>query len=557
MDINKLHIPTTKLILPGMEAEKLSDKQIAEQLVRMYDEVAINREIFSRSLYEFARYFWPLVQPNPFKESWAIGAICDHLQAMTRKEIKRLIINIPPRHGKSTLISVIWPMWDWFLDPTKSFFCCSYSMNLALRDATLMRNGIQSPQFQALRKIEFKSSVNAKHKFQNLDNGYRFTTSVQGQGVGEGATRLIFDDPNGQECITSERERMNVLDWWRDVMGPRDNDPMAICRLVVQQRLHEMDLTGYLLANERELWDHLKLPIQYNPAIISIPTSLGWVDPRKVEGELLWPQHYDEFYVDMVRKTMPDSHSGQLDQEPVVMTGNIFDSAYWKYYTELPLEQVVRWTVWGDLTFKGEKTNDFCCLSVVATVQKPNLPEEYYVVHVVADQMDFPQQMEEIMLLKLKFPWIQEWRLEDAANAPAVKAQLSEKFPQLQLENLGGKPFVFSAFSNIVKAGLVHLPEEGSVIKLPGNRDHLVAWDIRNKQLSGVPAFVSEAAKVPRGSHDDMIDSVGSNIVYCTMFPVVKPMRAGVVAPPEAKYGDSIRRFWDRGFREDGIRRGW
>lgn len=535
--------------------QNLSDKQIAEQMAQMYDEVELNKEIFSRSLYEFAKYFWPLVQPNPFKDSWALGAICEHLEAMTRREIQRLIINIPPRHGKSTLISVIWPMWDWFLDPTKSFFCASYSKDLALRDATTMRNTVEMPQFQALRRIEFKGSVNAKHKFQNTQNGYRFTTSVQGQGVGEGATRLIFDDPNGQECITSERERINVLNWWRDVMGPRDNDPLSICRLVVQQRLHEMDLTGYLLANERELWQLLKLPIQFDSKVISIPTSLGWSDPRTKDKELLWPQHYDEFYVDMLRQTMPDSHSGQLDQEPTTVSGNIFDSTYWKYYTELPLDKVTRWTMWGDLTFKGEKTSDFCAFSLVATVEQENLPEEYYVVHVVADQMAFPQQMEEIMLLKLKFPWVQEWMLEDAANANAVKTQLAEKFPQLKLENLGGKPFVFSAFSNIARAGLVHLPVEGSVIKLPGNREHLVQWDIRNKQQQGVPAFVSEAAKVPRGANDDMIDSVGSNIVYCTMFPNVKPVRAGVVDAAPSKHGDSIKRFWDRGFRENAFGR--
>src|SRR5450759_1007449 len=110
----------------------------------------IDRELAERNLRDFVRLAWPVVEPStPFVDGWHIDAITDHLQAITRGDIRNLLINVPPRHMKSLLVSVFWPCWEWLRCPQRRWLFSSYAATLSIRDSVKCRRLIESPWYQA------------------------------------------------------------------------------------------------------------------------------------------------------------------------------------------------------------------------------------------------------------------------------------------------------------------------------------------------------------------------------------------------------------------------
>ena len=174
------------------------------------------RRSASASLYEFVRQSWHVVEPGvPFVASWHIQEICEHLEAISAGDIRKLLINIPPRHSKSTIVSVIWPMWE-----------------------------------------------NAKQRFENSETGYRIATSVGGTATGEGGSRLLLDDPHAAQEAQSDAIRESSIDWFDQVWSTRLNDPKLDAMVCVMQRLHEQDISGHILEDIGG-WEHLMIPAEW------------------------------------------------------------------------------------------------------------------------------------------------------------------------------------------------------------------------------------------------------------------------------------------------------
>src|SRR5215211_3060273 len=239
-----------------------------------------------RSLKEFVVQAWHVVEPNtPFVDGWHLDAICDHLEACVRGEVRNLVINIPPRCMKSLLVGVFFPAWVWTTQPWKRFLYSSYGQHLAIRDSLKCRRLITSPWYQDRWGAVFQltGDQNAKIRFDTDQTGYRIATSVGGIGTGEGGDFVITDDPNNALEAESDLIRQSTNDWWDGTMSTRGNDPKTVVRIIVQQRLHEEDLTGHVL--EQGGYDHLCLPMEYEGERSSLST--GWRDPRRKPGELL------------------------------------------------------------------------------------------------------------------------------------------------------------------------------------------------------------------------------------------------------------------------------
>lgn len=487
---------------------------------------AIRKEVLSKSLKQFMKYFWNTVEGQTFIDGWIIDAKCEYLEALDRGQIKRLIINEPPRHMKSTLSSVMFPAYRWLKNPGLSFMCLAYAANRATGDALKMRRIVESPKYQEIHPIYFYKDQNTKQKFQNNHNGWRFSSSIRGQIVGEGANCIIADDPNGPESLYSARDRQEIWTIWSEVLGPRDNDPTNPCRLVIQQRLADGDLTGCLLEYEAGDWEVLKLPIEWDPRIITYGSSIGFKDPRSTPGEILWPERFSREVVDKLRKDLANSAPGQLDQEPVTVGGGVFPVDAWTYYDELP-ETVDYFSVWGDLTFKGEIENDFCALAVFAHKDDKN-----YLIHMVSGKWEYPQQVREIEALYHKFPFIVHWYLEDAGNAPAVVATLKDTgihgIELIPAKKIGNKEYLWACGQHMVAQKQILLPREGSKIQTPMG-EFEICWDIRDRKDSGVESLIVEAGKVPRGKNDDLIDSVMKGALYARVNPVFHHTVTGVV----------------------------
>ena len=244
-----------------------------------------------RSLKEFTKNSWQSIEPNrQFYDNWHIDAISEHLQAVVEGDIKRLIINIPPRHMKSITVAVALPAWTWTRDPEKRFLYASYAGSLSIRDSVKCRRLIDSQWYQYYfgDKFNLTSDQNQKQRFENDKTGHRIATSVDGALTGEGGDIIVIDDPHNVREAESSTVREGVLEWWDQAMQTRLNDPKTGAFVLIMQRVHENDLTGHILGNEFNAWDHLCLPARYEKKHPT-PTrsSLGFKDPRREEGELL------------------------------------------------------------------------------------------------------------------------------------------------------------------------------------------------------------------------------------------------------------------------------
>src|SRR5579863_5139540 len=251
----------------------------------------VERELATRSFREFVRQAWPIIEPlTPFVPGWHILSIIDHLEAVTRGDIRNLLINVPPRHMKSLLVSVLWPAWEWIQHAERRWLYSSYAASLSIRDSVKCRTLIESPWYQARwgDGYALASDQNTKMRFENDRSGYRIATSVGGTVTGEGGDRIVCDDPHNVGEVESDTVRKSTIDWFDVVMSTRVNDPRTASKVVVMQRCHQRDLSGHLL--EQGGWEHLCLPAEYEGP--GRTTSISWSDPRRDHGELLWRDRF-------------------------------------------------------------------------------------------------------------------------------------------------------------------------------------------------------------------------------------------------------------------------
>src|SRR5580658_950840 len=207
---------------------------------RLSDE--IDCELSTRRLDEFVRQAWHVIEPStPFVPSWHIDAIVEHLEAVTRGQIRNLLMNVPPRHMKSLLVAVFWAAWEWIRWPERRWLYSSYGAQLSIRDSIKCRRLIESPWYQQRwgDRFALTSDQNTKGRFDNDRSGYRLATSVGGAATGEGGDRIICDDPHNVQEAESDSIRTATLDWWDVVMSTRTNDPKTTAKVVVMQRCHQ------------------------------------------------------------------------------------------------------------------------------------------------------------------------------------------------------------------------------------------------------------------------------------------------------------------------------
>lgn len=315
----------------------LRDLDEARRLQRLIDRVE-GRASFA----EFFRRSWGagLGQSADLVWGWANGAVADHLEAVTKGQIARLIINIPPRHTKSLMATVAWPIWHWLSDPTTSFLCASHAEVLSRDHSVRARNLVTSPWFRDRfgDLVDLKADPQTQVDYQTTVGGRRIATYVGG-GTGLGADVLIVDDPHDMDAaVTSEAERMAALRWWAGPAATRLNQPKTARKVLIMQRLHEQDLTGHILATE-EGWDHLVLPARYEARHPHpVRSSIGFHDPRAREGELLSPERFDDRVLRQIEAQLDsvrlNNSAGQLQQRPAHQEGAIIKRSWWREWTE-------------------------------------------------------------------------------------------------------------------------------------------------------------------------------------------------------------------------------
>jgi predicted phage terminase large subunit-like protein len=478
----------------------------AELLQRPNLQIEIESELAARSLAEFVRQAWPIVEPStPFVPGWHIDAIIQHLEAISHGHIRNLLINVPPRHMKSLLVSVFWPAWEWITWPQRRWLFSSYGAQLSIRDSVKCRRLLESDWYQQRWGHVFglTSDQNTKGRFDNDRAGYRIATSVGGAATGEGGDRIVCDDPHNVQEAESDSIRKSTLDWWDVVMSTRSNDPKTSAKVVVMQRCHERDLSGHLL--EQGGYEHLRLPAEYEGS--NVVTSIGWSDPRKKPGELLWSSRFGEPELNGLKRSLGSyASAGQLQQRPSPPDGGLFKRHWFQYWQprganlppipvrwpdgtermviaeEIPTveEMIQSW----DCAFKGLDTSDF----VVGQVWG-RLGARFLLLYQERDRMDYPATLAAVRKVSRLWPRCAAKLIEDKANGSAVVQMLQYEIPGIIPVNPeGGKIARAAAVSPLIEAGNIYLPHP-----------QLMPW---------VYDFIDECTMFPNGAHDDQVDSM-------------------------------------------------
>jgi predicted phage terminase large subunit-like protein len=446
-------------------------------------ELEITREKIRRSLLECIKHFWPVLEPgNPFVSNWHIEAICEHLEAVYRRDIRDLLINMPPRHMKSLTVSVFWPIWVWIQEPEFRWLTASYALQLAIRDTRKSRRVIESDEFKELFGHEFHlvSDQNVKSNYENNHSGYRIAVSVNSAVTGEGGDGIILDDAHNVMDAQSDVERQNAINWWFDAMSTRVNDPQRIIRVVVGQRIHENDLYGELI--ERGYFEHLNLPAEYEGD--DRYTKIGWQDPREEDGELLFPARYGPDELDNHERDLGQyGYAGQFQQRPAPAAGGLFKNTDWRFYFDPPdrFDGVIQ--SW-DMAFKKTAESSYVCGQVWGWVA-----EKRYLLALLRQRMDFNESIDAVIEWDRLFPLTSRTLIEEAANGIAVINSLQAKIPKIEaVQPLGGKVARANAAAPMQRAGTVYLPHPSTA-----------PW---------VESFMDETSKFPNAKFSDQVDAM-------------------------------------------------
>jgi predicted phage terminase large subunit-like protein len=330
------------------------------QLKRMLDAVLLEQERRSYSrLVDFVQGAWHIIEPSEeYKHNWHIDVICEHLEAVTRGEIKNLLINVPPGTMKSILVSVMWPAWEWTQNPALRYFGASYDESLSIRDAMKCRDIITSDWYQRLwPDVQIRKDTNQKLHYALTGGGFRMSSSVGGRGTGHHPDRKIVDDPHNVKKAESDAERKQALDWFDRTLTTRGASRNA-ATVVVMQRLHEKDLTGHImqLGDYRKDWVHLCIPMEYEGPIERAPFK----DPRSEHGELLWPSLHTRKIVDTLKIRLGEYGSaGQLQQRPSPAGGGILKTKHFQLWpANMPLPDLEFIVQSYDTAFTDDESND-------------------------------------------------------------------------------------------------------------------------------------------------------------------------------------------------------
>lgn len=295
-------------------------------------ESELNGEKLRRSLSEFVKAAWHILVPStPLTWHFAMEAICEHLQAVSAGQIDRLIINVPPGMAKSTLVAVLWPCWEWTSSPEIQWLFATYRTNLTFRDADKRRDLIKSEWYQERFNRKFQITGVGIEYLKNSAKGFMYSTSTGGETTGWRGDRLILDDPQDPKGAESDLKRESTIEWLTRTWPSRMNLNSAHKgRVLIQQRLHEMDATGLYLRNGG--WEHLKIPLEYTGT--KYFTSLGWSDPREKKDEVISEAIYPKKDRDQLKRDLgPYGIAGQLQQEPAPMEGGLIKAAWIRNYT--------------------------------------------------------------------------------------------------------------------------------------------------------------------------------------------------------------------------------
>jgi predicted phage terminase large subunit-like protein len=442
------------------------------------------REICRRSLAAFAKRAWPVLEPaTDLKWGWALDAICRHLEAVTDGALTRLLMNVPPGSMKSLLTGVIWPAWEWGPRrlPHHRFLGTAHKQDLAVRDNLKCRRLIRSPWYQRLWPVALTTDQDAKTKFENDRTGFREAMAFTSM-TGSRGDRVILDDPHSVDDANSSVKLAGDITTFREALPSRvNNDRSAI--VIVMQRLHEQDVS----AVAKELgYEHLMIPMRFE-ADRRCSTSIGWTDPRQVDGELMFPDRFPETQVIELEKVLGSyATAGQLQQRPAPRSGGMFQRSDFEIVDALPAGARRTVRAWD---FAATEVKPGARPDWTVGLRMSLIRDVFYVEDVIRGQWK-PSDVERTLtnaasqdgvLVTIRMP-------EDPGAAGKADAQTKIKL----LKGYSAKAEKPTGEKSVRARPASAQAEAGNVKLVRGD------WNI---------AFLDEVSVFPAGKHDDQVDA--------------------------------------------------
>ena len=401
---------------------------------------------------------------------------------------KRLMISMPPRHGKSMLASEYFPAWYLGKNPDKQIIHTTYAQELADGFGRKVRNQINSELFQGVFPgIELSSDSSAAGRFHvkregiGQQDGVYHAVGIGGAATGRGADLLLIDDPvKNREEAESEAYRTKTKEWYTSVAYTRLMPGGAI--VLIQTRWHEDDLMGWLLKeHEHEDWELLSLP-----AI-------------NEEGEALWPESYPIERLQAIQETIGPRDWGSLyQQQPRPATGAEFKRHWVQNYDRAPQRSQVNTVLLVDPASGKRETNDFTSMWVIGLGQDKN----YYILDAIRDRMNLTERADAVFRLHRRWTPI-ETRYERygmMADIEYLRQEMNRRGYRFVVREVAGVTSKVDRIRRLIplfEMNRVWMPEELIYVDLDGKEHDLVAEFIEQEFLS-----------FPVGRHDDMLDSL-------------------------------------------------
>ena len=454
------------------------------------------------SLAQFLKDSWKILSPGEeLQWGWYLDLLCEHLEVLGEKN---LLLNLPPRHLKSTLVSIVFPTWYWLHHPATRFLFLSYSASLANGHNQQRRKLVQSDFYQSFwsKGLELVLAANRISEFENEYQGAMVSRGLEGSVTGIGGDVLIFDDPNNPEADDpdsprpeSGAQRHRALHRFQDFSTTRKNNPRSPI-LVVQQRTHVGDISGWILNNIRDKYRVVCLPtIADRDETLEYPIS-GDIAERK-EGDFLHPERFGEGEAQEAKLSMGSwLFAARHQQSPMPLGGGIIKVSDFNRYSEndLPRHWDAIYQSWDSAHTGRELSDPWACITFGCD------RGHYFILEVFRKRCDYPEG-KRYFLQKAR-----EWQpssiiIESAATGYALQQECAS---QVTASIIPSKPSRDKLSRLAIQAGYI----EQGYLWLP----HEAPW---------LEEFEQEVSNFPKSMHDDQIDALSQFLAEIRRIPKV------------------------------------
>jgi predicted phage terminase large subunit-like protein len=451
----------------------LSDEELRDIVLRKQLEYI---KLCQDDFLTFVQEVWPdfIYRKTNKKDDWGHHQIiANEFTKIANKELKRLIVNMPPRHTKSEFASYLFPAWMIGRFPKMKIMQVSHNAELSSRFGSKVRNLMESPEYkQIFGDVRLREDSKAKGRWETNHGGEYFAAGVGGSITGRGADLLIIDDPHTEQDSYSDNAMDRAYEWYSS--GPRQRLQPGGTIVVVMTRWAEDDLTGRLIKAQKE-------PKADTWKLIEFAAILK-------SGNPVWPEYWSLEELEKVKASIsPHNWNAQYMQNPVAEEGAILKREWWQVWKKDNIPQLTHIIMSMDTAFSRKETADYSAITIWGVFY----PQEGYEANIILldaqkGRWDFPD------LKNVAFETYKYWEPETvvieakATGQPLIQEMRKMGIPVLDYVPAKGRDKFTraNAVAPIFESGMVWAPDEH--------------W---------AEEVIEECAAFPHGQHDDYVDS--------------------------------------------------